>query len=468
MVLSERLSPEPPAAATPAARLPWRTLLIYAVPGAGSHFLSMLVMVMSLNFASDVLGVSTAAMGSILFSCKIWDALLVPVVGHWSDRTRLRLGRRKPWLLASAAPLALFSLMIFAPPAALAGPALVAWLAASVLGFYAAFTSFEVPHMALGAELTQEVQGRNRVFGIRMLVNSLGLLAAITFGAAVLEDLSRARENAFWLVAGTGSATALLVALAVAALPPERRDYAGRGGQNLWRSLRDVLGNPHARLLLLVLLIETVAIGGMSALMPFVARYVVEVPDVMAELFLVFTLPTIFSIPLWMWLGQRFERRKLWRFAMAMASAGFSLQLFLDRGTIGLMAVSALVAGTALGCGASLGDALKADVIDYDELATGERKEGAYFATWNLVQKLATGLMLAVVGIGLDRAGFAPGAEQAEAVRDAIRFLMGGLPALAFAIGCAVLGRFRLGQAEHGSILEVLEARRALRRREPA
>ena len=100
------------------------------------------------------------------------------------------------------------------------------------------------------------------------------------------------------------------------ALPPERPDYSGRGGQSLWRSLRDVLRNPHARLLLLLFLVETVAIGGMTALKPFMARYVLEMPDVMAEMFLVFTLPTVLSIPLWMWLGRRFERRKLWRFAM--------------------------------------------------------------------------------------------------------------------------------------------------------
>ncbi len=463
MALPGRLPQEPAVVAAGAARLPWGTLASYALPGAGTHFLLMLLMVTYMNFASDVLGISTAVVGSILFACKVWDAVFVPVVGHWSDRTRLRFGRRKPWLLAAAAPLALFSLMIFAPPASLAGPALVAWIAASVLGFYTAFTVFDVPHMALGAELTQEVQGRNRVFGIRMLVNLLGLLAALVLGANVLEDLASARENAFWLVATAGGATALLIAVSVASLPPERLDYAGRGGQSLWRSLRDVLRNPHARLLLLVLFIETIAIGGMSALMPFVARYVVEMPDVMAEMFLVFTLPTIVSIPLWMWLGQRFERRKLWRFAMALSALGISLQLFLDRGTLGIMAVSALIAGTAMGCGATLGDAVKADVIDYDEYATGERKEGAYFATWQLVRKLATGLMLAVVGIGLDQAGFAPAAEQAESVRDAIRFLMGGLPALALGIAALLLGRFRLGQAEHTRILALLEARRALR-----
>src|SRR5262245_55313925 len=84
-----------------------RTLWSYALPGFGVNFLYTLVLVAYLNFATDHLGASATAVGLIFAAAKVWDAFADPTAGYLSDRTRSRLGRRRSWLLASAAPLAL-------------------------------------------------------------------------------------------------------------------------------------------------------------------------------------------------------------------------------------------------------------------------------------------------------------------------------------------------------------------------
>ena len=76
-----------------------------------------------------------------------------------------------------------------------AGRTLTVWIAVAVFGFYTAYTLFEVPHMALGAELTQDRRDRVRVFAARQFVRTLGLFAAFGLGAALLEDLATARER---------------------------------------------------------------------------------------------------------------------------------------------------------------------------------------------------------------------------------------------------------------------------------
>ncbi|HVH07721.1 MAG TPA: MFS transporter, partial [Myxococcota bacterium] len=166
----------------PAAPLPLRAIAAYAVLNLGVSFLSTLFVVMYLKFATDRVGVSMVAMGGIFLVAKVWNALVDPIVGSWSDRTRSRFGRRRAWLLGSMLPFAWFTWMAWAPPGPLEGARLTAWVSVAVLGFYTAMTAFQVPHAALGVELTHHAASRNRVFAIKYVVQMIGLFGAFWLG----------------------------------------------------------------------------------------------------------------------------------------------------------------------------------------------------------------------------------------------------------------------------------------------
>lgn len=434
-----------------------RDLVLYALPGAGVSFLFALVLVMYMKFATDVLHVAPAVMGAVFLASRIWDAVSDPIAGRLSDSTRSRLGRRKSWILASSLPLALASVAMWAPPGDLDGFGLTVWITVSVFAFYTAYTLFEVPHMALGAELTFALRERNRVFGVRQLLRSLGLFAAFGIGTALLEDRATARTHALWLALGAGAFTVATIALAVLRLPEERTDHALRGGEGIVTPLRDVLRNPHARVLLFVFFVEQMGTGGIGVLVPYVVEYVVGRPDLVAELLVVYVACTVASIPLWVGLGGRYDKRTLWLAAMWMSLLGFGGLLFVDAGTVGWMAVCAAVAGTAGGCGPTLGQAIKADVIDWDEYQTGERKEGAYFAAWSFTAKLAAGVMIGLVGFSLQASGFREGALQPWAVQGTMLFLMGGMPVIGFGLGILAFGRFTLDRVEHARIRDAID-----------
>jgi GPH family glycoside/pentoside/hexuronide:cation symporter len=165
------------------------------------------------------------------------------------------------------------------------------------------------------------------------------------------------------------------------------------------------------------------------------------------------------AVPIWVRLSASFEKRRLWLFAMIQGGVGFGLMLWVREGDWVLLVVAAILAGTAGSCGNTLGYALKAEVIDYDEYRTGERKEGAYFATWSFMSKLANGIMVGLVGYSLEASGFVPNAEQTDLAKSTMLFLMGGVPMLGYAIGGLAFWRFRLSETEHARIRAALDRR---------
>ena len=435
-----------------------RALFAYAVPAAPVQFLFMLFLFMYLKFASDSLGASTALVGTIFLVARVWDAVSDPLVGNLSDRTQSRLGRRRSWLLGSALPILVFGVMAWSPPESLSGGALTAWIAVSVVGFYTAYTGFDVPHMALGAEITFDRQSRNRVFGARQFSVAFAML--LSAGAVqILVDDSGGRTSAMWLALGAGIVTVAAVVYSVFTLPPERADFMGRGGGNPFRALRDVWSNRHARLLLFVYFIESLGTGAIGMLIPFLLDDVMEMPKLTGPILGLTFVLALLSIPGWVMLARRYEKRRLWLAAMLASSVGFGLMLLMGKGTWPLMLVSATIIGLCQSCGNVLGQALKAEIVDFDEYETGERKEGAYFAAWSFVRKLAAGIMVFIVGLVLEVVGYVPDGPQPDEVKTWILILVGAMPMAGYLIGSAAFFRFGLSESEHARIRVELDSR---------
>jgi GPH family glycoside/pentoside/hexuronide:cation symporter len=440
-------------------RLSNRALFGYGLSAAPVIYSYVLILIMYMKYAAVELGVSTAVIGTIFLVAKLWDAVTDPMVGTLSDRTTHKSGRRRPWLLAGAPLLAIFSIMAWAPPSGLEGPGLVAWISVAVLGFYTAYTIFDVPHMSLGAEITLDAKERNRVFGVRQFMKVLGMLAAAVLGSYFVGQGIESTQIMAYVIGGL---TIGLIFSGVSMLPPERTNFKGRGGENPFRALRDVLENPHARLLLFVIFIDAIGTGGIGVLIPFVLDYVVGLPELIPALLGGNMIATLLAVPIWIRLAHRFEKRHLMLIAMVGSGIGYGLTLFVGPGTWQLIAVSSIIAGASSSCMNVLGFTLKSEIIDCDEHRTGDRKEGAYFAGWSFVSKLAAGLMIGLVGWALEWSGFDAGVhEQTELVNRTMILLMGGFPLVCFGIGAIAFSRFSLTEKMHAQIRAELDERAA-------
>jgi GPH family glycoside/pentoside/hexuronide:cation symporter len=437
------------------------TILSFCAPTFGVGFMYFLVGLYMTPFATDVLLISPAAMGAIFMISRLWDAFSDPIAGYLSDRTRNRLGRRRPWLAASILPIGVVYVMLWSPPSLLEGPALTAWMALGVVGFYTAMTIFIVPHTALGAELTDSYHERTRIFGYRHVIWTIGAVVAVG-GMQMIINATDSRTVAREASVGVALVTALLILLAVVGLR-ERPEFQGRGGDHPFRSFRDIWRNPHARLLLIVFFIENLGAATVLVLTFYVAKYVVLRPDLTGHFILAYMGASIVFVGIWLPLSRHFGKKRLWVASMLLTACSFGGMFFLDEGRIYLISFLAVMAGTAAGCGAMVGPAIQADVIDYDEYMTGQRKEGAYFAAWNFVFKSSVGIMSMATLWVLEIVGFRPNVEQTGTVKLAIVVLYSIVPLVCYLIGAILLGMFSLNEKEHRAIRIALDERASTR-----
>ena len=196
-----------------------------------------------------------------------------------------------------------------------------------------------------------------------------------------------------------------------------------------------------------------------GVLTPYVAQYVVKRAEVGPPAIAVYMLASILFVPVWLPLSRRFGKKALWMASMLLTAASFGSMIFLRENAIALLNVLAFLAGTAAGCGNMVAPSIQADVIDWDEHATGERKEGSYFAAWNFIFKVANGLTLQLTGLVLSFSGYVPNAEQTESVKFIILALYGLFPMACYVVGAAAFARFKLDEASYSAIRKELDAR---------
>ena len=163
-------------------------------------------------------------------------------------------------------------------------------------------------------------------------------------------------------------------------------------------------------------------------------------------------------MPIWPPLSRRFGKRRIWLLACSISALAVGALFVLSSPTAILALVA--IAGASAGASSTIGTSIRADVIDYDEEQTGERKEGAYFAIFGVASKAAFGLSVLVVGVALDVSGFVPNVAQGAATASVMRVLLALVPSAVLVAAVALMLGFRLDEREHAAIRARLARRR--------
>jgi len=447
-----------------AASIPWGHRLAYAAPAFALAVVGIPLYVYLPKFYTDVVGADIALVGFVLLAIRLFDAVSDPVIGALSDRTTSPLGRRRPWIALGVPPLVIALYLLFSPPTLSPNGALL-WFGVGLFVVFLAWTAITVPYESLGAELTQDYDERTAILSLRDGALILGTILAaaspaIIQGALGLGDGPDAERAKFRAVALSYAPLVVLACLACVWLVKERHGHRSSTALPSLRTLGARLKNRPFRILLASYTIAAIGSNLPATLIPYYVDYVIGDPNVEQYLLLYF-LTGVVLLPFWVRLAKRVGKKPAWLAAAALNSLTFAGVFFLGPGDSQAYAVLVIASGLGFGATLALPSAMQADVIDYEELRSGERKEGEIIGLWAVSEKLAAafGVFLAFPILGA--VGYVPNAAQPEAVVLTLKILYALVPSLFNLLGLWVAWHYPINKAAHEKILAAVRARRA-------
>lgn len=408
-------------------------------------------------FYSENLGLSLAAVGTLLALSRMTDVVTDPAIGILSDRWHTRFGRRKPWMVAGT-PLMLLALwMLFVPHddfsvnlwSTLGGSGvgnlyLFVWI--SVL--YLAFTLVDLPYRAWGAEMSPDYHERSRITGWREGFGYGGTMLSLVIPLVIAYGLSQpGAENALF-----GVALAVLLLMPVMTAPAilfigEAAPRARTGKTITWRAgLRIVWRNGPFRRLVVCWMFFAMAISMTASMSFFFVRRVMEEPfERYAIYVLAYYISSTVAIPAWFAISRKIGKHRTVVLGLAWLSLWSASIPLLGPDELEIFLVLMLFKGSAVGALAFLPTSMAADIVDLDTLRTREQRTGLYFSLWGMVSKGAAALGIFVATTGVAFFGFDPGSDaNTPTAKLALACMYSVIPAAIACIALPLLWKYPL------------------------
>jgi glycoside/pentoside/hexuronide:cation symporter, GPH family len=400
----------------------------------------------------DILGLAPAIAGIVWTVFGIWNMINDPLMGQVTDRTRTRMGRRKPYVLFGAIPLGLSFFLLWTPPQG--NPwVIAAYFFMMLFIFDTLYTITIIAYNSLFPEVATTMPDRISLSTVREVLAVIALLLSYIAAPILSETI-----GFMWMGAIIGALIAvgyLITTIGVKEKPISKDEKV----EGIGKSLKIVLGSFPFRLFVVFNLMKEYVFLILGATLPFWRKYVLGI-QAPGEVFgirlgagdqeaILLGVPFILCIPtlmLWKRIVPRIGPRRTWLIANASFLPGLLLMAFARDFYTGILGTVMIVPG--LSGYMMLPLPLLSEVIEDDERKHGVKRAGLFFGMNGGIVKAAfsfQGLLFASV---FSLSGYVAGsAVQTESAVWGIRFLIGGTPLIAIIISTLALWKFPLGRS---------------------
>ncbi len=447
----------------PSEKLSRRTKLLY---GAGDWGFSMTSTILSVYFAiflTDVVHLDLRWAAAAIFVGRSWDWINDPLIGYLTDRTRSRWGRRRPYLLFGAIPYGLaFALLWWSPPLS-SQLTLAVYYGLAYLIFDALASLVYMPYFALTPELSLDYDERTSLTTYRMFFSIVAGLVAFTVPGMLIGafEPENARRVA-WMGVLFGLTSGLPL-LGTFLGTRERPEFQAQAQPSVRDSLRAVFRNRPFLFGVGIYLFTWMTVDLLQPMLPYFLKYWLNMEPqrdlILGTVFVVAAL----ALPLWGWASRRWSKRQAYVGGIGFLGLVMIVLAFLQPGApLAAVLVLAALAGIGISAAHVLPWSIIPDAVEWDELQTGTRHEGAFYSLITLMHKVASSLVVPAALLLLDWGGYVPNADtQAPPTLVVIRFLVGGVPALLLIGGIIFALLNPLSRERHLEVRKELEARRS-------
>jgi len=428
------------------------------------------------------LGISPVVIGLVLMIYRLWDSVTDVIMGNLSDNTRTRWGRRRPFILAGSILAGFVLPILWQASPEWSQPTLIAYIVGVGLVLYTMTTIWGMPYYSLGMELTPDYNERTRITAVRAIFEKFaGIFAGWMLALVALPifanpetgqpDLVNGMKHISWLLGFLIIVFGVLPAIFV-----KERYYKKEASTQpkigLIKSIKTTLKCRPFMILMSVYLLQVVGSSLVGSLGLYLNIYYVNGGDLgKASIIQGLTstamlVPGILSVPFWAWVSEKVGKRHALSLTILLGFVGNILIFFCYTPAYPYLQILPAVFLSAFGSAIwMLVPSMQADIADYDELQTGERREGSFSSVSSWFYKFSMTLTVGVSGLILAGTGFDVvkyGKNQPPEVLQSMLSWYVFLPIVLWSIALYILSRYKLDRSAVMKIREQLEERRGV------
>lgn len=444
------------AAPSKTTSLPLKTKIGFGIGDLGGNLFFTIIGFYLLYFLTDVVQLAAGLAGTALMIGKIWDAVTDPVVGYLSDRTRHRMGRRRPYIFYGSFLLLGAMIIMFTDPGLGSQPMLFLWAVVVYCILNTAYTIVNIPYTALLPELTRDYHQRTVLAGFRM---SFAVVGTLVGAAAVLPivDLFPGLSNGWTLMGAVMGGIMLVTALTTFFVVREPQGSPSQETHGFLRTYRGALGNKPFLLVLFPNMLHTTGVTIIQGALLYYFTYIFEARDLFRFALLFLLASSIIFIPVWVLVSKKIGKKNSYNVGMGLLTV--VLLLFFATAHFNPLPYTYLllaVAGVGFATHYVMPHALLPDVTEDDYATHGIRREGIFYSMWAFSTKVGQAMAIGLSGWTLSLFGYTPHIEQTELARIGIRLLCGPIPAVFFIGGIVILSFYPITRHYYENLQRII------------
>ncbi len=443
-------------------RLPILTKLAFGAGDIGPAIVAAVNGFFLNAFLLQVAKLDPVSVGIIFLIAKIWDSVNDPIIGWLTDHTATRWGRRRPWLLFGAIPFGLaFWMHWIVPPLDSTGLFWYYLIVAILLD--TAFTAVNVPYTALTPELTADYDERTSLNTFRFSFSIIGGVIAAALHLPIVSmfpdpKIGNAVSAAIW-------SFFLIVPNFITFAFTKETHFKQSDTEEIpfFEGLKTAFSNRAFIYVTVIYLLSWLCIQFVQNNLYLYVQFWIG-PEAASQ-FSLLVIGVQFSAFIFILIWSKVSE-KLGKQGVYYAGMGFWILVeiaifFIPRGNITPLYVLAPLAGVGVAVGYLIPWSMLPDVIELDELETGQRREGLFYGFFVLLQKLGISLGIAMSNFALAAAGFnADLPAQPESVLTTLRIFVSFVPAAILLLSFLVVRAYPITRARHAEIRAQLAARK--------
>ncbi|MEH2375886.1 MFS transporter [Nostoc sp.] len=460
-------------------KLDFKTKLAYGAGDLGPAITANISVFYLLFFFTNIAGIPAGLAGSILMIGKIWDGINDPVIGFLSDKTKSRRwGRRLPWMFYGAIPFGIFFFLQWIVPQFRANQSDNIW---PMFWYYVVigvlsqsfFTVVNLPYTAMTPELTQDYDERTSLNSFRFTFSIGGSILSLILAQIVFSQIAD-RQQRYLVLAAICTVISILalywcvfgVRDRILAFEAKRIQSEEPASLPFLEQLKIVFSNRPFLFVIGIYLFSWLGVQITASIIPYFVVYCMGLKESDVPTLLIAVQGTaLLMLFVWGALSKKIGKKLVYFLGMSLwiiAAAGL---FFLQPGQIVLMYLMAVMAGVGVSTAYLIPWSMIPDVIELDELQTGQRREGIFYGFMVLLQKFGLAFGLFLVGNALQVSGFkasvagSPLPTQPDLALLAIRIAVGPIPTVCLILGLILTYFYPITREMHAELMLKLKER---------